>query len=182
MGVCPYRRSRVADVPQNLGVREMINYAKRRSEPGGYDKSHRRDSGDEATATRFRTRAPSPQGVPRHADKPLHLGSNQRRLVVKDSQTTEIEESEFGKGYAYCLGLFLAHEWKMFSDKSKAKEWAEKHPGDIQVYEASSWFNGAADHLFELEIPAALPDEEKAGRSISCSLSGLPSLHERRAV
>ena len=64
-------------------------------------------------------------------------------------------ESEFGKGYAYCLGLFLAHEWKMFQDKEMEK----KFPGRYCM--ASMWFNGAADHLFELEIPAALSEEKQ---------------------
>ena len=44
-------------------------------------------------------------------------------------------ESEFGKGFTYCIGLFLAH--------AERKE-LEGH---------YLWFNGAADHLFELEIP-----------------------------
>lgn len=39
--------------------------------------------------------------------------------------------SDFGKGYAYCLGLFLAH--------------AEREP---RTY----WFNGAVDHLLEMEV------------------------------
>ena len=42
--------------------------------------------------------------------------------------------SEFGKGLTYCIGLFLAHAER--SDEI-----------------CSLWFNGAADHLYELEIP-----------------------------
>jgi hypothetical protein len=44
--------------------------------------------------------------------------------------------SEFGKGFSYCLGLFLAH--------------AEKERED-----AESWFNSAADHLFEFDAENA---------------------------
>lgn len=69
------------------------------------------------------------------------------------SDTTPEEESEFGKGYSYCLGLFLAHEWKMFDMREKAKEHT--------YYNASNWFNGAADHLFELEVPIKLSEEKK---------------------
>ena len=53
-------------------------------------------------------------------------------------------ESDFGKGFTYCIGLFLAH--------AERKE-----------YEML-WFNGAADHLCELEIPEnfVLKEECKA--------------------
>lgn len=59
--------------------------------------------------------------------------------------------SEFGTGYAYCLGLFLAHEWKLINDKERAKNLPEIYPY------ANMWFNGAADHLFELIAPSNLP-------------------------
>lgn len=49
------------------------------------------------------------------------------------------KKSEFGKGLTYCLGLFLAHE-----------ERAESYSPDL-------WFNGASDHLYELQIPETLP-------------------------
>jgi len=42
--------------------------------------------------------------------------------------------SEFGKGFTYCIGLFLAHAER------------EDHYGDL-------WFNSSADHLFDLRIP-----------------------------
>lgn len=65
------------------------------------------------------------------------------------------EESEFGRGYVYCLGLFIAHEWKYFEMKENAAK-------DNHCYNrAANWFNGAADHLYELEIPSALPDEKQ---------------------
>ena len=67
----------------------------------------------------------------------------------------EQEESEFGKGYAYCLALFIAHEWKMFQMEADSKEKPNSYD------RASMWFNGAADHLFDLQIPTALPDEKQ---------------------
>jgi hypothetical protein len=48
--------------------------------------------------------------------------------------------SEFGKGFTYCIGLFLAH--------------AERYGKlDDDMRGAELWFNGASDHLFEIEIP-----------------------------
>lgn len=56
--------------------------------------------------------------------------------------TTEIENnegSEFGKGYAYCLGLFLAH----------ADRPVYKHSDGVEDY--GLWFNGAGDHIDEFQ-------------------------------
>lgn len=47
--------------------------------------------------------------------------------------------SEFGKGLAYCLGLFLCH--------------AER--GGEVGEDVNLWFNAASDHLFELQTDAA---------------------------
>jgi len=53
-------------------------------------------------------------------------------------------KSEFGKGTSYCLGLFLAHD-------------------SVQVYgnDYGLWFNGAADHFYELVVPENYPDDLK---------------------
>ena len=58
-----------------------------------------------------------------------------------------IEQSEFGQGFTYCIGLFLMH--------------AERK--DIEGVMMGLWFNGAADHLYQLEIPEnfVLKDECK---------------------
>lgn len=71
----------------------------------------------------------------------------------------EKEESEFGKGYSYCLGLFLAHEWKLF--QMEMKENATSESVSSSYNRASTWFNGAADHLFDLQIPEKLPAEKR---------------------
>ena len=60
--------------------------------------------------------------------------------------------SGFGRGYAYCLGLFLAHEWKLFHDKK-----IHEDSPVIGYSRAMMWFNGAADHLAELIAPDKLP-------------------------
>lgn len=51
--------------------------------------------------------------------------------------------SEFGKGFSYCLGLFLAH--------------AEKDCGQDINYDGHVWlwFHGAADHLLEFDAENA---------------------------
>lgn len=54
-------------------------------------------------------------------------------------------ESTFGKGLTYCLGLFLSH--------------AERTMENGKPMEAVIWFNGAADHLYDMEIPDFLPEK-----------------------
>ncbi len=56
-------------------------------------------------------------------------------------------KSEFGKGLTYCLGLFLCHSERVINEDDRLKF--------TNVYEI--WFNSAADHLFDLEIPESLP-------------------------
>jgi hypothetical protein len=55
---------------------------------------------------------------------------------------------EYGKGLAYCLGLFLCH--------------AEREPGhrieEIRQMDVEMWFYAAADHLKEMVIPAIIPE------------------------
>lgn len=52
------------------------------------------------------------------------------------------EHCEFGKGLCYCLGLFLAHAERFQEDDEFGKR-------------ADMWFNGASDHLYELQVEAA---------------------------
>ena len=72
-----------------------------------------------------------------------------------DEEETEEDDSEFGKGLTYCIGLFLAHE-AMHRAGLKLKD----------GWDANLWFNGASDHLYELQIPESYPDELK-GRLLS---------------
>ena len=59
---------------------------------------------------------------------------------MKNERVEEV--SEFGKGFVYCLGLFLAH--------------AESH--------AETFFYASYDHLYELTIPNDV--DEKFARKI----------------
>ncbi len=54
--------------------------------------------------------------------------------------------SEFGKGLTYCLGLFLAHSERKCNT----------------IYDHMTWFNAAADHFYDLEIPKNLPRNIKS--------------------
>ena len=59
------------------------------------------------------------------------------------------ELSEFGKGLTYCLGLFLAHAERKIIEL----------PGFSDGYEM--WFNGASDHVYEINVPDTFPSEIK---------------------
>ena len=58
---------------------------------------------------------------------------------------SEEYESEFGRGFTYCIGLFLAHQFMHSEDLGK--------PSNSYFSNEWMWFNGASDHLYELEIP-----------------------------
>ena len=71
-----------------------------------------------------------------------------------------MEESDFGKGCVYCIGLFLAHAERLNDMVERYKEMREKHPDMFEECHAVQlWFNGASDHIYELEIPNQFPEE-----------------------
>lgn len=60
--------------------------------------------------------------------------------------------SEFGKGLAYCLGLFLAHADRLRSEKQTYKHSdhesiAKELGATYSMIEVERWFSGAAEHL-----------------------------------
>lgn len=61
--------------------------------------------------------------------------------------------SEFGRGYAYCLGLFLAHAERLnetLKTYRQLREDPKTPPGLFSDNSAVSiWFYAAADHIFE---------------------------------
>ena len=63
---------------------------------------------------------------------------------------TRKQTSEFGKGLTYCLGLFLCHSERdyLITKDDIAKGIINK---------PHMWFYGAADHMYELQIPKTLP-------------------------
>ena len=62
---------------------------------------------------------------------------------------------EFGKGFAYCLGLFLCHSERDCSCYDKLEDY-------------SLWFSGAGDHLIDL-----CTDELILGESIASQAKSL---------
>lgn len=66
------------------------------------------------------------------------------------------EESEFGQGFTYCIGLFLCHAERHYSESEGAKN-ARKIMSSLHG-DYGMWFNAAADHLYDLEIPNNIPD------------------------
>lgn len=65
--------------------------------------------------------------------------------------------SEFGKGLCYNLGLFLCHSERapMYSKEMAGKMGFSEQ--ETKRKNASMWFYGATDHMYELEIPEYLP-------------------------
>jgi len=63
-------------------------------------------------------------------------------------------KSEFGRGFIYNLILFSKHWGMHFDDLKTYKEMRIKNPDLFDEKKAfRMWFNGASDHLYELEIP-----------------------------
>jgi len=68
------------------------------------------------------------------------------------------ETSTYGKGFTYCIALFLGHKDRPAYDGMK--EFMDKQPKSMGNY-WFMWFNAAADHLYEMEIPEELPAKLK---------------------
>lgn len=64
-------------------------------------------------------------------------------------------KTEFGRGYATCLFLFLGHTRRLQSDlriyRSLVKDRGERWFSDERAVEM--WANGAGDHLADLQAP-----------------------------
>lgn len=62
--------------------------------------------------------------------------------------------SEFGTGYAYCLGLFLAHA-------ERAKYYKEIYAKINLSDGADMWFYTAGDHILDMQIPWFIPPMQR---------------------
>lgn len=96
----------------------------------------------------------SPSQEQHHDQHHRHILEMLLRAAASHAGDGGLEMSEFGTGYAYCLGLFLAHEARVRNDKEVYKK-INSDSGP------SMWFNASADHLFELQIPEKLPAEKQ---------------------
>ncbi len=65
-----------------------------------------------------------------------------------------MEESEFGKGLIICLVKFAEHRVRWQEQKKLYEDMREKYPDSFSESSAvESHFNGASDHLYEIEVP-----------------------------
>jgi len=60
--------------------------------------------------------------------------------------------SEFGKGFTYNIGMFIAHE-------KGIKDWQELQSKSLISEGAQMFFYEASDHLFELTLPKKIKKE-----------------------
>lgn len=64
------------------------------------------------------------------------------------------KKSEFGQGFTYNFFLFAKHWWKCSEEIRVWEKMRVEDPGLFSEKDAVSfWFNGAADHFYDLEIP-----------------------------
>jgi len=70
-------------------------------------------------------------------------------------------ESDFGKGFVYSLMLFAKH-WGLAQGYLKTwREMRKKNPDLFSDEDALElFFNGASDHLYELEIPQQFKNKQ----------------------
>ena len=72
-------------------------------------------------------------------------------------------KSEFGKGLVICLVKFAEHSMQWWGDKALWEEMRGRNP---EIYTESKaielHFNGASDHLSEIEVPKEWEDSEIA--------------------
>ena len=71
------------------------------------------------------------------------------------------EGSEFGKGLVICLVKFAEHYWRWYEYKQTGQEMRQKYPSHFdESHDVEMYFNGASDHLYEIEVPAKWVDTE----------------------
>jgi hypothetical protein len=64
------------------------------------------------------------------------------------------EQSEFGKGLVICLVKFAEHYHRWSSQKAEYERMREIRPDLFDESDAvEMYFNGASDHLYEIEVP-----------------------------
>ena len=64
--------------------------------------------------------------------------------------------SEFGQGLTYCLGLFLCHSERDYNMPKRLNATKKEKEVLEIINRPDLWFYGAADHLYEMEIPETL--------------------------
>jgi len=65
-----------------------------------------------------------------------------------------MEESEFGKGLVICLVKFAEHRYRCREQKESYERMVKRSPELYNMSDAVKMhFNGASDHLYEIEVP-----------------------------
>ena len=85
----------------------------------------------------------------------------------EESTNEESQESEFGKGFLYPLMLFAEHKGGLKHQIELYVQLCESTGKPDLFTEGSAillWFNGASDHLYDLEIPIQFKDTEIGNR------------------
>lgn len=78
-------------------------------------------------------------------------------------------ESDFGQGCCYNLGLFIAHQYNAVMMEQQYA--AINKQAGLDMNWCEMWFNGAADHFYDLVIPNEYPEELKDRLRILQSMS-----------
>ena len=79
-----------------------------------------------------------------------------------------MEESEFGKGLVICLVKFAEHRWRWLETKKMYEDIERKALFGVLDSESRAvemHFNGASDHLYEIEVPKGWK-RKKLGRKV----------------
>src|SRR3990167_5230197 len=75
-------------------------------------------------------------------------------MTQKQEQESGERELKFGKGLVICLVKFAEHSMKLATDIEVYKEMKEKSGKYFTESNAITMhFNGASDHLYEIEVP-----------------------------
>ena len=91
-----------------------------------------------------------------------------------EKDMNENAQSEFGKGLVICLVKFAEHADRWPEQRKFYSELAIKHPGLFNESDAvEMFFNGASDHLYDLEIPEAWQDKIIAKKIVELRDFGL---------
>lgn len=65
-----------------------------------------------------------------------------------------MKESEFGKGLVICLVKFAEHRMRWMAEKPMREKMRQINPKIFTMsHDIEMHFNGASDHLYEIEIP-----------------------------
>ena len=90
-----------------------------------------------------------------------------------------METSEFGKGLVICLVKFAEHRGRWLEQKRLYEETMLKHPtGFSESSTVEMHFNGASDHLYEIEVPNEWKGTEIDGKVKELQGFGLEMGHK----